>query len=204
MNGFNEIADAVEKLAPEAYRALSEGEPHDLDSAFQWLETHGAQLSQRELKSHSNRYIRRANLIRKRMADAHLAEQAAERFASRALTRMEILAEMMRQAAGMTDPKERDEAKGAIRDMVRGIRRAERAEADTPLYVLRSPKHDAASGSRAIRRKVRHDWLKGRKPAPGKGRGSVPLAAADLIELHGRFAAPVLGADVYNEVLACS
>lgn len=55
-------------------------------------------------------------------------------------------------------------------------------------------------GSRAIRRKVSHDARKGTKPGLF-GRGSVKLADADLVELHGRSALAVLSEDRFRKAL---
>lgn len=175
--------------------------------ARKWAEEYVANYQgdhdQHAFKRHSNSHMRRANLMAKRQQTAALAEQATERLASRARTRLEVLAEMVKQAAMIEDPQQAAEAAQAVREMTAAFKKSERRVVrDTPLYVLRSDKHDIAKGSRAIRRQVSHDFRKGRKPDPDKGRGSVKLTAVDLIELHGRFAAPVLGIESYNAALA--
>ena len=208
MNAFNAIADAAEALDKVSYEIhrvetfVLPYQPRGLEAAFEWLEKEGALLSQRELKCHPIAIIRKANRLRKRATDAALGEQAAARFGQRADTRLGILAEMVKQAAAVEDPKEAAEAAATVREMTAAFKRAERNDARAPLYALRAEKHDAARGSRAIRRKVSHDFRKGRKPDPDHGTGSVRLDAGDLLELHDRFAANVLSPEVYNAALA--
>lgn len=177
-------------------QAIETAAPADLEGGIKFIIEHGDTLTQRQLKSFPNRWVRKANRVYKRNRDAAFADEAVRRVERKAQAFMERIEPEVRKA----------EAEGKLTkkaDFV--LRRLAKIESDRsnaePLWVRRSDKHDPATGSRAIRRQVSRDWRKGTKPAPG-GHGSVRLNAADLIELHGRLAANVLGIESYNKALA--
>jgi hypothetical protein len=174
---------------------------------------HLADHDQTAWKRHPNKAMRRANLLAKRQRDAALADQELARRDPVRQQRAEVIAEVRRLAAeakakAATAPDDEllqedcRQAREIARAATRSLEAMQRAADATPLFGIRSAKHNADHGSRAIRRKVSHDLRKGRKPVQGHKGGSVPLTASDLVELHGRFAAGVLGVDGYNAALA--
>lgn len=170
--------------------------PTDLESGMKFVIDRADTLTQRQLKSHPNKWVRKANRIHKRDRDAAFADEVSRRRDQSLKAFLDII-----------EPEvEKLDAEGKLtrkREFV--LRRLRALQFDVsnsqPLYVLRAEKHDPEKGSRAIRRKVSHDWRKGSKPGPA-GHGSVKLTALDLVETHGHPAAAVLGTEAYNAALA--
>jgi hypothetical protein len=174
---------------------------------------HLADHDQSAWKRHPNPAMRRANVLAKRQREAAFAEQEIARREPLRAKRRELAAEVSKLAAEAAAKAKASPADEALRQdaaesreiaraVVRSVDAAQRADDRTPLFAVRASKHDPELGSRRIRRKVSHDFRKGRKPVPGHKGGSLPLDAADLIELHGRFALQALGTETYNDALA--
>lgn len=177
-------------------QAIETAVPADLEGGIRFIVEHGDTLTQRQLKSFPNRWVRKANRVYKRNRDAAFADEAVRRVERRAKAFLDRVEPEVRKAE--TEGKLTKKADFVLRRLAKI--ESDRSNAE-PLWVLRSDKHDVEKGSRAIRRQVSHDWRKGTKTGPD-GHGSVRLNADDLIELHGRLAANVLGIESYNKALA--
>jgi hypothetical protein len=182
-------------------------------SAEAYAAEHLADHDQAAWKRHPNRDMRRANVMAKRATAAAIADQEIARREPLRQKRTEVALEVRKlaaeaeaKAAAAPDDEavqaDWQESRAVARAVLRNLDALQKEADATPLFALRSEKHDVERGSRRIRRQVSHDFRKARKPDPNKGRGSVPLEPFDLIELHGRFAANVLGIDGYNAALA--
>jgi len=192
MESINEALTTLQGLGPSEVHIV----PSDLEGGLQFLLENADKLTQRQLKSHPNKWVRKANRIHKRDRDAAFADEVSRRRDQSLKAFLDVIELEV----------EKLDAEGKLtrkREFV--LRRLRTLQFDVsnsqPLYVLRAEKHDPEKGSRAIRRKISHDWRKGTKPGPA-GHGSVKLTALDLVETHGHPAAAILGTDAYNAALA--